>query len=169
MNLRAAGIALLGSLAAAAAAAAAPPVAALPAEPSARFTAPQSDYLLGCGGCHGYDGVSNSRRVPTLKGLVGYYLNSDRGREYLPRLPNVAFSNFSDAQLAALLNYMVFDLGAGSVPPGAKPYGAAEVGRLRKSPLTEVSLLSFRRDLVRTLIERYDAPAALREYGEETY
>ena len=100
---------------------------------------------------------------------MGYYLNLNEGRTYLPRLPNVAFSNFSDEQLAGVLNYMVFDLGAASVPAGAQPYQAAEVGRLRKTPLTEVSLLAVRRELVRTVIERYGAPATLREYGEETY
>lgn len=139
------------------------------AEPAARFTAAQSDYLLGCGGCHGYDGVSNSKRVPTLKGLVGYYLNSSEGRAYLPRLPNVAFSSLNDEDLAALLNYLVFDLGAGSAPPGARRYQAAEVGKWRKSPLTEVRLSAFRRELVDTLIDRYHAPAALRDYDGGPY
>ncbi len=139
------------------------------AEPAIRFTAPRSDYLLGCGGCHGYDGVSNSSRVPTLKGLVGYYLNSGEGRAYLARLPNVAFSNLNDEELAAVLNYMVFDLGAGSAPPDAKRYEPAEVGMWRKRPLTEVRLSAFRRQLVDTLIDRYHAPAALRDYGGGPY
>jgi mono/diheme cytochrome c family protein len=132
-------------------------------------SAPRSHYLLGCGGCHGYQGVSNSKRVPTLQGLVGYYLSFPAGRAYLPRLPNVAFANLDDEQLAGVLNYLVFDLGAGSAPAGARPYTAQEVGRLRKTPLTEVSLLEVRRRLVDTLIARYGAPAALREYGDEPY
>ncbi len=139
------------------------------AEPMIRFSAPRSDYLLACGGCHGLNGVSNERLVPSLKGLVGYYLNLPEGRAYLSRLPNVAFSAMSDEKLAALLNYTVFELGKGSVPMGAKPYGAAEVGKYRRMPLNEVALTRYRREMVETLIARYQAPAALRAYGEEVY
>ena len=84
--------------------------------PATQFREPQRDYILACGGCHGLNGISNSTLVPSLKGLVGYYLYLPEGRAYLPRLPNVAFSTLSDEQLAAVLNYMVFDLGAGSGP-----------------------------------------------------
>lgn len=132
-------------------------------------TVTRSNYLLGCGGCHGYEGVSNSKLVPTLKGLVGYYLNTAQGRDYLPRLPNVAFSTLSDQELAAVLNYLVFDLGEGSAPRGARPYVAAEVGRLRKHPLTEIALHPYRRQLVDTLISRYQASDALRAYAVDLY
>jgi hypothetical protein len=90
-----------------------------------------------------------------------------KGRAYLSRLPNVAFSTLSDEQLAAVLNYMVFEIGAGSAPPGARPYVATEVGQWRKRPLTEVTLSAYRRQLVETLIRRYRAPAALRGYGAD--
>ncbi len=111
------------------------------------------------------NGVSNSSLVPSLKGLVGYYLYLPEGRAYLPRLPNVAFSTLNDAQLAAVLNYMVFDLGAGSVPPGTHPYRAVEVGKWRRQPLTEVTLSAYRRQMVETLIARYHAPETLRGYS----
>jgi len=54
------------------------------------------------------------------------------------------------------------EIGSGSAPAGAKPYQPAAVGRLRRQPLTEVSLSAFRRRLVDTLIDRYWAPTALR-------
>jgi hypothetical protein len=100
-----------------------------------------------------------------LKGLVGYYLYLPEGRAYLPRLPNVAFSTLNDEQLAAVLNYMVFDIGAGSAPAGTRAYRAAEVGKWRKLPLTEVTLSAYRRQMVETLIARYHAPEALRGYS----
>jgi hypothetical protein len=131
------------------------------------LTRPQSDYILACGGCHGPTGVSNSNVVPRLEGLVGYYLNLPAGRDYLPRLPNIAFAAVSDQRLTDLLNYMVFVLGRDSVPAGAKPYVTAEVARLRKRPLTEVSLIAYRRGLVDVLIQRYGAPAALGAYGDD--
>jgi cytochrome c553 len=132
---------------------------------AAEFSAPQRDYILACGGCHGLQGVSNSNLVPSLQGLVGYFLDLPEGRAYLPRLPNVAFSTLSDEQLADVLNYTVFEIGAGSAPAGSRPYVAAEVAQWRKQPLTEVTLSAYRRQLVETLIRRYRAPVTLRGYG----
>jgi cytochrome c553 len=129
----------------------------------------QRDYLLACGGCHGLLGTTNSKAVPQLQGLVGFYLNTPEGRSYLPRLPNVAFAALSDQDLAAVLNYVVFDLGGVSVPAGAPPYDAAEVARWRARPLTEVPLSEYRRRLVTNLIERYRAPTTLRSYDAHGY
>jgi mono/diheme cytochrome c family protein len=134
---------------------------------AAEFSAPQRDYILACGGCHGLKGVSNANLVPSLQGLVGYFLDLPEGRAYLPRLPNVAFSTLSDEQLADVLNYTVFEIGAGSAPAGTRPYVAAEVAQWRKQPLTEVPLSAYRRQLVETLIRRYRAPVTLRGYGAD--
>ena len=134
------------------------------ATPAVQFPPPQRDYILACGGCHGLNGISNAALVPSIKGLVGYYLYLPEGRAYLPRLPNVAFSTLNDERLAAVLNYIVFDLGAGSAPAGTPAYRAAEVGKWRRQPLTEVTLSQYRQRLVETLINQYHAPAALRGY-----
>jgi mono/diheme cytochrome c family protein len=131
----------------------------------AAFTKPQSNYLLGCGGCHGENGISNSRLVPDLNDQVGYYLAIPEGREYLVRLPNVAFSIMSDRELTDVLNFMVFRIGGASVPAHTVPYSVAEVARLRKQPLDEVSLIDYRKHLVDTLIDRHRAPQKLRVYG----
>ena len=133
------------------------------------LAATRSHYLLSCGGCHGYEGVSNSKLVPSLKGLVGFFLNTPEGRKYLPRLPNVAFSTLTDNELAAVLNYVVFHMGEGSAPSGAKPYTASEVGALRKQPLTEIALHPYRRDIVNTLITRFHASDDLRVYSVDLY
>jgi mono/diheme cytochrome c family protein len=129
----------------------------------------RTHYLMGCVGCHGENGVTISRRVPDLKGQVGFFLNLPEGREYLARLPNVAFAPISDQGVADMLNYMVFTLGEGSAPKGAKPYNAAEVGRLRKQPLTEVPLFQYRGEIVERLIATYQAPESLRFYGQGLY
>jgi len=132
-------------------------------------TAARADFVLNCGGCHGLDGVSNSRAVPDLRHQVGYFLNFPEGRDYLARLPNVAFSTLPDAKLADALNYMVFVVGEGSVPAGARPYSAAEIGRLRKTALTGAPLRAYRDGLVDRLIEHYGAPESLRLYGQDHY
>lgn len=157
----------------------APALAAVPAlliltqaaatEPLAPLPAPQSAYLLGCGGCHGFHGASNSLLVPRLKDLVGFFLYTAAGRAYLPRLPNIAFADMDDRKLAAVLNYTVFELGGSSAPAGAKPYTEREVSQLRKVPLTEVALFSYRQMIVDTLIKQHDAPLALRDYGKDVY
>jgi mono/diheme cytochrome c family protein len=126
-------------------------------------------YLLSCGGCHGIDGVSNSTLVPDLKGQVGFFLNLPEGRNYVARLPNVAFSITTDEALTGLLNYVVFTLGGDSVPRGAKPYTVREVAQLRRKPLTGVSLLQMRQQMVRTLIDEYHASTELRRYGADDY
>jgi mono/diheme cytochrome c family protein len=137
----------------------------LPAQTAGAVKTPRTLYMLSCGGCHGYDGVSNPALVPDLKDLAGFYLNLPEGRAYLAELPNVAFSMNSDEQLAALLNYVVFTLGGRSAPRDARPYSAREVAALRRKPLTEVSLVQLRRQLVDRLIDKYNASDALRRYG----
>jgi cytochrome c553 len=139
------------------------------AEPDDVYSKPKSTYLLGCGGCHGLDGVSNSKLVPELQNQVGYFLNLEAGRDYLVRVPNVAFSTLSDQDLADMLNFMVFTLGGSSAPVNAKRYTAGEVSRLRKQPLTEVSLVAYRKQLVEMLITQYHAPGSLRVYGNDDY
>lgn len=130
---------------------------------------PRVNYLLSCGGCHGLNGVSNSRLVPDLKDQVGFFLNLPEGRSYVVRLPNVAFSMTTDGALTGLLNYVVFTLGGASVPKGTKPYTLREVSQLRRKPLTEVSLAQMRQQMVRILIDQYHATTDLRRYGEDDY
>jgi hypothetical protein len=126
---------------------------------------PHGSYLLGCGGCHGEQGVSNSKLVPDLRDQVGYFLAAADGRGYLARLPNVAFYAGSDADVAEILNYMLFTLAGASTPKNTKPYTAAEVGELRKHPLTEVSLIAYRNKMIDSLLAQHRAPESLRSYS----
>jgi len=130
---------------------------------------PRANYLLNCGGCHGLNGVSNSRFVPNLKDQVGFFLNLPEGRSYVVRLPNVAFSMTTDEALTGLMNYVVFTLGGAKVPKDAKPYTVREVSELRRIPLTEVSLVQMRQRMVRILIDQYHATSDLSLYGEGDY
>jgi len=142
-----------------------PCFAAPPADATPSLPKPQADYLLNCGGCHGLNGISNGRLVPDLRGQVGYFLRLHEGREYLVRLPNVAFAAMSDEELAGVLNFIVFELGGSGVPGDAARYSAGEVAALRQRPLNEVSLTEYRGRLVEALIRRHGAPPGLRAYG----
>jgi hypothetical protein len=116
------------------------------------LTTPQSDYVEHCSGCHGMQGDSAPAEIPVLRGRIGYFLCTPEGRDYLIRLPNVAYSAITDNQeLADMMNFIVFGLGGNSAPKNAKPFTAAEVARLRRAPLATQSLIAARERVVSQL------------------
>jgi len=137
-----------------------PPAAGMPA-----LSRTQTLYETRCGGCHGIEGISSPRAVPSLQGQVGYFLCVPAGRAYLVRVPGVALSLIrEDGDLADVMNFVVFALGAGSTPAGTPPYTAAEIARLRQAPLDAATLPADRSALVEQAIRDCGAPAALRDY-----
>ncbi|WP_174291202.1 c-type cytochrome [Sphingomonas bacterium] len=123
----------------------------------------RSDYIENCGGCHGINGDSAPALLPVLRDRVGYFLCDREARAYLIQLPNVAHSRISDnAELADLLNYVVFTLGGPSTAASSPPFTAAEVSRERPHALSEVSLKAIRARLVERVIKNCKAPASLR-------
>ncbi|NCZ64353.1 MAG: cytochrome c, class I [Cellvibrionales bacterium] len=91
-----------------------------------------------CQGCHTPDG-SGVNAVPPLKGMMGVFLRSQRGREFMVQVPGSATSKLDDAQLAEVLNWCIETFSSSSLVNGEYlPYTAEEVGRLRQSPLQEI-------------------------------
>ena len=99
---------------------------------------PALDYTLNCQGCHRADGAGTPGSVPPLAGSVARFLAVPGGLEYLVRVPGVSQAGLDDAALADVLNWMVERFDREHVPAGFARYTAAEVGPLRKQPLTEV-------------------------------
>lgn len=93
------------------------------------------DYILKCQGCHRPDGSGDTKSNPPMNGLVARFLQVPGGREYLARVPGVATVNLEDQRLADLLNWSLYTFDPAHVPAGFKPYGASEIGQLRKAPL----------------------------------
>ena len=116
---------------------------------SARAGSPALDYMLHCQGCHLADGGGKPGAVPSLVDSVGRFLRVAGGREFLVRVPGSAQAPLSDADLAALLNWMVVRFGPAEVAASFRPFGGAEVGRLRRPPLTEVE--ATRRALIEAI------------------
>ena len=113
------------------------------------LTTPQSDYVEHCSGCHGMQGNSAPAPIPVLRDRVGYFMCTREGRDYLIRLPNVAYSAIDDNQeLADMMNFVVFGLGGASAPRTAKPFTAPEVARLRRDALATQSLIVARTKIV---------------------
>jgi hypothetical protein len=131
-----------------------------------RYDVAYNNYMLSCGGCHGLGGHSNQKEVPDLANQVGYFLTLPQGREFLVRLPNVAFCSLDDKALTDLLNLVLVKFAGPSVPNRFKEYTAQEVSELRKRPLNEVNLSEYRNALVRSLIKDQGAPQSLLIYGQ---
>jgi hypothetical protein len=140
--------------------------AALAAGTSSKIADPvqaRSDYIENCGGCHGITGNSAPALLPVLRDRVGYFLCTPEARAYLIRLPNIAHSRITDnAELADLLNFVVFDLGGTSAPAQAPPFTAEEVTRERPHVLTDISLKAERARMVEQVIRACGAPKSLK-------
>jgi cytochrome c553 len=93
------------------------------------------NWTLNCQGCHRPDGTGSAGTTPSLKGTVGKFLTVPLGREYLSRVPGVATSPLSDADLAEVLNWMLWRFDQEHVPADFSPFTVAEVAELRRRPL----------------------------------
>jgi len=111
--------------------------------------APNVEYALNCQGCHRADGAGTPGSVPPLAGSVARFLAAPGGREYLAQVPGVAQAPLDDATLAAVMNWMLEKFDHAHLPAGFVPYDAAEIGRLRTKPLTDVE--SVRRRLLEAI------------------
>jgi hypothetical protein len=142
------------------------PALAAPALPE--LTTPQSDYVEHCSGCHGMQGNSAPAEIPVLRDRVGYFMCTREGREYLIRLPNVAFSAIADnQQLADMMNFVVFGLGGNSAPKDAKPFAASEVAKLRTRALATQSLIAARAEVVNGMVGRCAVPQSMKLFYNE--
>jgi cytochrome c553 len=118
---------------------------------------PQQDYMLYCMGCHGGQAQGVTGKVPPLAGALARFMRTSEGRNYVLRVPGAANSTLSDAQLAAVLNWLAESY---RLPPEAPPtpFTLEEVSAVRRTPLADVQ--GTRREVVRALAASGAAPAA---------
>ena len=98
------------------------------------------NFRLNCAGCHLPDGTGRAGLVPALAGSLGKLIAYPGGREYIARIPGVANSFMSDAELADVLNWALYQFDRQHVPAGLVPYTAEEVGRWRKQPMSDATM-----------------------------
>jgi hypothetical protein len=101
--------------------------------------APAELYTLNCWGCHKSHAEGIPGTVPRLRDSMGDFLHVPGGRAYLVQVPGVAASSLSDAEVAAVLNWLLITFNKSEMPPNFKPYTAAEVARLRQHQLIRVT------------------------------
>ena len=100
------------------------------------------NYMLNCQGCHGADGVGTvDGSVPEMKNFVGRFLSVPGGRAFLVQVPGSANAALTDARLAEVLNWMLWQVSAAQIPQDFEPYTAQEVGALRQKPLDDVEAI----------------------------
>ena len=103
-----------------------------PARAAARF-----DYLLHCSGCHRPDGTGDPPEVPSLRGPMGTLVAIPAGRAYIARVPEVAQAPLTDDALARLLNWVLVEFNADTLPADFQPLNATEVGTARTRVLPD--------------------------------
>jgi mono/diheme cytochrome c family protein len=98
---------------------------------SAQDAATASVFLLNCAGCHRADGHGlPSHGIPDLAG-TGVLAGSEAGRRFLIQVPGVAQSRLDDAEVAEMLDWVIRRYAATTMPPGFRPFTAAEVAASR--------------------------------------
>ena len=103
---------------------------------------PHLDYLQHCVGCHKVDGAGSlQNNVPDMRGTVGHFLRLPQGREFLIHVAGVAQAPLDDIALTALINWMLPEIGAESVPEDFKPFSVDEVATLRRNRPADISAI----------------------------
>lgn len=108
------------------------PLAAAQAEDRVR-----ANYVLACRGCHLVDGSSVPPEVPSLRDTLGQFTTSAEGRAYLVRVPGVAQSRLNDAEIAEVINWVLIEFNAASLPKNFRPFTAREVAAVRNDTLAD--------------------------------
>jgi mono/diheme cytochrome c family protein len=117
---------------------------------------PAALYASNCAGCHGHTGRSVSE-IPTLVDRVGYFARIPEGRAYLAEVPNVAMSALDDADLAAMLSWLLRTYSAAQLPADFRDYTAAEVAAYRQQRIIP---WQRRQELVHQLLAAGAIPSA---------
>ncbi len=95
-----------------------------------------ANYVLLCSGCHNVSGQGSEQGgVPTFPGSVGKIAHSDRGRTYMMHVPGVVSNSMSNAEIAAVMNYI---LDTWASEEGAKPFTAEEVTERRMAVIPDI-------------------------------
>ncbi|ODT47712.1 hypothetical protein [Devosia sp. 63-57] len=108
------------------------------------------NYVLRCLGCHLQDGTGlPAAGIPDFVGMVGVFTGNEEARRYLLHVPGVINSGLSDNETAALLNYIMDTYAGDSMPDGAAPFTAEEVGVLKAQDVGNV--VAYRRRIAAAL------------------
>jgi len=98
---------------------------------------PRINYLLYCSGCHRPAGEGNPPNVPTLHGELGRMMSIEQMRGYLARVPGSAHAPITNAELAEVLNWILEEFSANTLPENFKKLSVEEVTEARSQILAD--------------------------------
>ena len=133
------------------------PLAALLGVSAVALAGPPQDYMLQCMGCHGPTAAGVPGKVPPLADTLILFMRSPAGRSYVLRVPGASNSMLTDAQLAAVLNWIATRFGADALAPSAPAFTAQEVAAQRHAAMASVQ--ATRREVLKELAATGSAPA----------
>ncbi|PCJ22384.1 MAG: hypothetical protein COA96_14640 [SAR86 cluster bacterium] len=104
---------------------------------SAFAASPRINYLLYCSGCHRPTGEGNPPNVPTLHNELGEMLAVSEMRSYLVRIPGASQAPIDDADLTAVINWVLTEFNTETLPSGFQYFNVDEVTMARKKVLAD--------------------------------
>jgi mono/diheme cytochrome c family protein len=94
-------------------------------------------YMLNCWGCHRPHGEGIPGTAPPLRDAADF-LRVPGGREYLVEVPGVAQSALDNAQVAAVMNWIIESFSADRLPASFQPYTRDEIAKTRAIRLMDI-------------------------------
>jgi hypothetical protein len=103
----------------------------------AQATTPRINYLLYCTGCHGAAGEGSHPNVPTLVSELGRMMQVPQMRNYLVQIPGASSAPIDNAELTQVINWILQEFNADTLPANFQPLTEAEVSAARKNVLAD--------------------------------
>ena len=98
---------------------------------------PRINFLLYCSGCHRPGGEGKPPHVPTLHHELGRMLSVPQMRAYLVRIPGATQAPIDDAELTGVINWVLEEFNAETLPPDFEYLSVEEVTAARKNILAD--------------------------------
>jgi mono/diheme cytochrome c family protein len=121
------------------------------ASPALAGGSPAELYTLNCWGCHKPRAEGIPGTVPRLADSMADFLKVPGGREYLVEVPGVAASALTDAEVAQVLNWLLFTFNKAEMPADFKPISADEVKAERAKQLNAAAIHTERDSVIKEL------------------
>lgn len=139
-------------------------------------------FAANCAVCHQSNGHGVQGTYPSLAGTVGSYVHRQAGRTYLAQVVSFGmngpiesdgaeyngfmqpWTQLSDTDIAAVLNYILTSFNPKILPADFKPYTAAEVKHLRATHLSFEQVHAERAAIMKAANAAANMPSAMKAH-----